>query len=164
MKFSWDFYHRVIPKLTLFKEGMVSTQAILDFDATTLRTSRVQFSNSQVRTQLHSKNGYHVWKWKFYSELAATGFPFSNKNKMCNENVNPIPIKELYFRWEANHIHVYSHSEWYCYSHSFQFFQSVETPKNVLQFLTISAHNQTLLIALPKHTTSLLNTIRYMVT
>ncbi len=37
-------------------------------------------------------------------------------------------------------------------------------PKNVLQFLPISAHNQTPPIALPMHTTSLLNVIWYMVT
>ena len=35
-----------------------------------------------------------------------TGFPFSNKTKMCHENVNPIPIQKIYFRWEANHINI----------------------------------------------------------
>ncbi len=30
----------------------------------------------------------------------AMGFPFSNKNKMFQENVNPIPMKKIYFRWE----------------------------------------------------------------
>ena len=71
----------------------------------------------------NSENGYHVWKWKFHSELAAMGFRLSNKNKICNENVNPIPMKKINFRWEANHI--YSHSEWYCYSSSFKIFQIV---------------------------------------
>ena len=33
---------------------------------------------------------YHIWKWKFHSEFAAMGFLFSNKNKMCSKNVNPI--------------------------------------------------------------------------
>ena len=36
---------------------------------------------------MHSQNGYHVWK-------AATGFPFSNRNKMRNKNVNLIPVKK----------------------------------------------------------------------
>ncbi len=140
-----------------------------------------------------------------HSDVAVRGFPFSHRNKICNENVNPIPIKmktperwrpsrivpslslflpkdvkwrravtshdvshyyprwtatiikvnpstkrfsresadlqtdrqtipilyprpltregKIYFRWEANHI--YSHSEWYCHSHSFKIFQSV---------------------------------------
>ncbi len=72
-----------------------------------------------------SQNGYRVWKWKFHSELVATGFPFSSRNEICNVNVNPIPIKKINFRWEANHIHVYSHWEWYCHSCSFKIFQSV---------------------------------------
>ncbi len=33
------------------------------------------------------------------SKLDVTGFPFSNKDKIFNENVNPIPIKKIiYFR------------------------------------------------------------------
>ena len=35
---------------------------------------------------------------------AATGFPFLTKNKMSGEKLNPIPIKKIYFRREANHI------------------------------------------------------------
>ncbi len=35
-----------------------------------------------ILPHLHSQNWYHIWKWKFHSELAAMGFPFSNKNKM----------------------------------------------------------------------------------
>ncbi len=57
-------------------------------------------------------NGYSFREWRSYSKVATTHFPFSNKNKMCNENVNLNPIRKIYFRWEANHI--YSHSEWYC--------------------------------------------------
>ncbi len=46
-----------------------------------------------------------------------TCYPFSNKNKMCSDNVNPILIRKIYFRGEVNHI--YSHSEWYGHSDSF---------------------------------------------
>ncbi len=50
-----------------------------------------------VPIHVHSQNGYFIWKWKFHSELAARGFQFSIENKMFNENVNPIPIKKIYF-------------------------------------------------------------------
>ncbi len=36
-----------------------------------------------------------------------TCFPLSNKNKIF-ENVNPIPIKKIYFKWKANHIYYLS--------------------------------------------------------
>ncbi len=51
-----------------------------------------------------SQNEYFVCKWKFHSKLAARGFPFSNNNKICNENVNPISVKKINFRWVANQI------------------------------------------------------------
>ena len=47
---------------------------------------------------VQSQNGYCIWKWKFHSELAAAGFPFSNRNKMFNENVYPIPTHKINFR------------------------------------------------------------------
>ena len=37
---------------------------------------------------IHSENRCCVWIWKVHSELAAMSFPFSNKNKMFNENVH----------------------------------------------------------------------------
>ncbi len=49
-------------------------------------------------TQAHSQNEYRNLEWRSHSNFAAKGFPFSNKNKMCNEKVNPIQIKKIYFR------------------------------------------------------------------
>ena len=47
---------------------------------------------------MHSQNGYmySFSEWRSHSKLAAMSFPFSNKTKMFNENVNPIPIKKIY--------------------------------------------------------------------
>ena len=61
--------------------------------------------------------GYHYWEWRSRSELAVTGFPFSNKSKIFKWKFEFITIKKICFRWEANNI--FSHSEWYCHSSSF---------------------------------------------
>ncbi len=54
---------------------------------------------------IHSQNGYRVWKWRFHSELAVMGFPFSNKNKMCNEKCESHSNKENVIRVsEKSHI------------------------------------------------------------
>ncbi len=62
-----------------------------------------------------------------------------------NENVNPIPIRKIYFRWEANHI--YSHSEWYCHFDSFKIFHSEVSRSDMAFFLICSVFMRYPLVA-----------------
>ncbi len=41
-------------------------------------------TSHQTLYQVYSHNGYSFWEWRSHSDVAGTGFPFSNENKMCN--------------------------------------------------------------------------------
>ncbi len=66
--------------------------------------SRNDFSGEELQFLAHMGT---LSKWIFHSELVARDFPFSNKNKMWNENVNPIPIKENIFQMRRKS-HIFS--------------------------------------------------------
>ena len=44
-----------------------------------LKWKRAIFINKGRLKVVHSQYGYFIWKWKFHSEVAARGFPFSDR-------------------------------------------------------------------------------------